>query len=72
MPWSRPLLAANSTELDIDQEGVNILSGKGNDDNLNVQNSHEYYTYYLSQKIGYSIDVRQSTEAIKYHLENRI
>lgn len=65
-------IIAKSTELNIDQDGLNILSGKGNDDDFNVQNSHEYYTYYLSQKMGYNIYVKQSIETIEYYLENRL
>lgn len=60
-----------SEELKLDDNKVSILLGRGNINNITIDNIHEYYTYYLMMEYNYRLTIIPRQKSIEYILTNR-
>lgn len=53
------------------EDKIDILLGKGDAKNINVENIHEYYTYYLTTEFGYKLEIHPAMGSIEYVLKGK-
>ncbi|XVN42119.1 MAG: histidine phosphotransferase family protein [Candidatus Rickettsia vulgarisii] len=63
-------ITVTSEKLKLDDNKVGILLGKGDIDNTNIDNIHEYYTYYLMTEHNYQLAIIPTEKSIEYILTN--
>ncbi|WP_341764617.1 histidine phosphotransferase family protein [Candidatus Tisiphia endosymbiont of Beris chalybata] len=58
-------------QLRFDENKNDILLGKGDAQNINTDNIHEYYTYYLTTECGYKLEINPTLGSIEYILQDK-
>lgn len=61
-------IRAHSQYLKKEPKKIDILLGEHNHQLLDIDNSHEFYTYYLINKLGLNVEVEQTHESITYSI----